>query len=139
MLHFVVRLCNLGYVPLSIPSETHVTWNTYIMRLWKLSMRLGPNFKELKFMDITTIPPIHLSSGSYGSTSKTNLDFEMELFFRRPLLCKGRLYKSRCVSVCVCVCACHFQFRVEISRHTKSLVNSTFWTFYEWLQFILQK
>ena len=28
---------------------------------------------------------------------------------RRPLLCKGRLYKSRCVSVC----ARHFQFRVE--------------------------
>ena len=24
MLHFVVRLCNFGYVPLSIPSETHV-------------------------------------------------------------------------------------------------------------------
>ena len=89
-------------------SETHVTWSTYPMRLWKLSMRLGPNFKELKFMDITTIPPIHLSSRSYGSTSKTNLDFEMELFFSRPLLCKGHLYKSRCLSVCLCVCARHF-------------------------------
>ena len=37
--------------------------------------------------------------------------------FRRPLLCKGRLYKSRCMSVrlciCVSVCARHFQFRVE--------------------------
>ena len=30
--------------------------------------------------------------------------------FRRPLLCKGRLYKSRCVCVCLCVCPRHFHF-----------------------------